>query len=57
MVESICGQGFAYAHEVEEDWAKELVKLGQQATEKRQYRGQRRLNKIQSGAPADVLLL
>jgi hypothetical protein len=29
MVESICGQGFAYAREVEEDWAKHLVKLGQ----------------------------
>jgi hypothetical protein len=29
MVESICGQGFAYAREVEEDWAKYLVKLGQ----------------------------
>jgi hypothetical protein len=29
MVESICGQGFAYTHEVEEDWAKYLVKLGQ----------------------------
>jgi hypothetical protein len=28
MVESICGQGFAYAREVEEDWTKELVKLG-----------------------------
>jgi hypothetical protein len=27
MVESICGQGFAYAREVEEDLAKELVKL------------------------------
>jgi hypothetical protein len=27
MVESICGQGFAYVREVEEDWAKELVKL------------------------------
>jgi hypothetical protein len=26
MVESICGQGFAYPHEVEEDWAKKLVK-------------------------------
>jgi hypothetical protein len=35
MVESICGQGFAYAHEVEEDWAKELVKLGLEATGKR----------------------
>jgi hypothetical protein len=35
MVESICGQGFAYAHEVEEDWAKELVKLGLEATSKR----------------------
>jgi hypothetical protein len=28
MVESICGQGFAYVREVEEDWAKHLVKLG-----------------------------
>jgi hypothetical protein len=28
MVESICRQGFAYAHNVEEDWAKHLVKLG-----------------------------
>jgi hypothetical protein len=25
MVESTCGQGFAYAREVEEDLAKELV--------------------------------
>jgi hypothetical protein len=25
MVESICGQGFAYTREVEKDWAKELV--------------------------------
>jgi hypothetical protein len=32
MVESICGQGFAYMHEVEEDWAKYLVKLGQKGT-------------------------
>jgi hypothetical protein len=29
MVESICGQGFAYAREVKEDWAKHLVKLEQ----------------------------
>jgi hypothetical protein len=29
MVECICGQGFAYAREVEEELAKELVKLGQ----------------------------
>jgi hypothetical protein len=29
MVESICGQNFAYAHEVEEDRQKRLVKLGQ----------------------------
>jgi hypothetical protein len=28
MVESICGQGFAYAREVEEELAKYLVKLG-----------------------------
>jgi hypothetical protein len=28
MVESICGQDFAYTHKVEKDWAKELVKLG-----------------------------
>jgi hypothetical protein len=34
MVESICGQGFAYAREVEEDWAKYLVKLGQKNTTK-----------------------
>jgi hypothetical protein len=26
MVDSICGQSFAYAREVEEDWAKKLVK-------------------------------
>jgi hypothetical protein len=30
MVESICGQGFAYAREVEEDMLKKLVKLGQE---------------------------
>jgi hypothetical protein len=35
MVESICGQSFAYAREVEEDWTKELVKLGLEATGKR----------------------
>jgi hypothetical protein len=29
MVESICGQSYAYAHEVEEDWEKYLVKLEQ----------------------------
>jgi hypothetical protein len=29
MVESICGQGFAYVREVKEDWAKHLVKLEQ----------------------------
>jgi hypothetical protein len=34
MVESICGKGFAYTHEVEEDWAKELVKLGQKELQK-----------------------
>jgi hypothetical protein len=34
MVESIYGQGFAYAREVKEDWAKELVKLGQENTTK-----------------------
>jgi hypothetical protein len=38
MVESICGQGFAYACKVEEDWAKELVKLELQAIKERQYR-------------------
>jgi hypothetical protein len=26
MVESICGQGFAYAREAKEDWQNELVK-------------------------------
>jgi hypothetical protein len=34
MVERICGQGFAYAREVEEDWAKYLVKLGQKEATK-----------------------
>jgi hypothetical protein len=34
MVESICGQGFAYAREVEDDWTKYLVKLGQENTTK-----------------------
>jgi hypothetical protein len=28
MVDSICGQGFTYAHEVEENRQKKLVKLG-----------------------------
>jgi hypothetical protein len=36
MLESICGQDFAYAHEVEEDWAKELVKLEQKKMYRRQ---------------------
>jgi hypothetical protein len=36
MVESICGQGFAYAHEVEEERLKKLVKLEEKgATGKR----------------------
>jgi hypothetical protein len=34
MVESICGQGFAYACEVEEDRGKDLVKLEQENTTK-----------------------
>jgi hypothetical protein len=34
MVENICGQGFAYAREVEEDRQKKLVKLGLHATER-----------------------
>jgi hypothetical protein len=33
MVESICGQGFAYAREVEEE-RQNLVKLGQENTAK-----------------------
>jgi hypothetical protein len=33
MVESICGQGFAYAREVKED-RQDLVKLGQENTTK-----------------------
>jgi hypothetical protein len=32
MVKSIYGQSFAYAREVEEDWTKYLVKLGQEKT-------------------------
>jgi hypothetical protein len=35
MLESICGQGFAYARKVEEDWQKKLVKLEPKATEER----------------------
>jgi hypothetical protein len=31
MVESICGQGFTYTHEVEETKDKNLVKLEQKA--------------------------
>jgi hypothetical protein len=34
MVESICGQSFAYAREVEEKTNKDLVKLEQKATKK-----------------------
>jgi hypothetical protein len=37
MVESICGQGFAYTHKVEKDRQKRLVKLGQ-----KNYKEQRR---------------
>jgi hypothetical protein len=35
MVESLCGQSFAYTREVEEYWAKELVKLDLHAIEKK----------------------
>jgi hypothetical protein len=39
MVESICGQGFAYARKVEEE-SKDLVKqLGQKELQKKQQRG------------------
>jgi hypothetical protein len=34
MVESICGQDFAYAREVEEERAKQLAKLEQENTTK-----------------------
>jgi hypothetical protein len=34
MVESICGQDFAYAREVEEETSKDLVKLEQENTTK-----------------------
>jgi hypothetical protein len=34
MVESVCGQGFAYAREVEENRQKKLVKLGQNGATK-----------------------
>jgi hypothetical protein len=44
MVESICGQGFTYAREVEEDRQKKLVKLDKRATQKKLQR----LNKILS---------
>jgi hypothetical protein len=38
MVESICGQGFAYAREIEEDRQKKLVKLEQKELQKKQQR-------------------
>jgi hypothetical protein len=34
MVESICGQGFAYTSKMEEERLEKLVKLEQKATEK-----------------------
>jgi hypothetical protein len=39
MVESICGQGFAYAREVEEDRAKELVKTRAKDCRQKGYGG------------------
>jgi hypothetical protein len=53
MVESICGQGFAYTHEVEEDWAKELVKLGLEAADKKKHSSSGRSNQ----SHAECLLL
>jgi hypothetical protein len=44
MVESICGQGFTYMHEVEEDWAKELIKLGLEAADKKKHSSNGRSN-------------
>jgi hypothetical protein len=38
MVESICGQGFAYAREVEEELTKELVKLDKRLQKTRSRR-------------------
>jgi hypothetical protein len=35
MVESMCEQGFAYTHEVEEERLEKLVKLGQNTTRKK----------------------
>jgi hypothetical protein len=35
MVESMCEQGFAYAHEVEEERLEKLVKLEQKTTRKK----------------------
>jgi hypothetical protein len=39
MVESICGQDFAYAHEVEEERLGKLVKLGQKDYREKQPDG------------------
>jgi hypothetical protein len=39
MVESICGQGFAYAHELEEERLKKLVKLEQKDYREKQRGG------------------
>jgi hypothetical protein len=38
MVESICGQSFAYTHEVEEERLRKLIKLGKRATGDKQER-------------------
>jgi hypothetical protein len=50
MVESICGQGFAYACEVEKERLRKLVKLEQKVTAEIASR-QRRLIKNLSPAP------
>jgi hypothetical protein len=59
MVESICGQGFAYAREVEEDRQKKLVKTETKRSYKEQSRQLRlnRIQKIRSPCPAAALLL
>jgi hypothetical protein len=53
MMESICAQGFTYVREVEEDWAKYLVKLGQRkATEKTKMAAAIDQNRIRSSCPS-----
>jgi hypothetical protein len=57
MVESICGQDFAYARKVEEERAKDLVKLEQKTTKDTEPTADQNLGQKVTYAPALSLLL